>query len=185
MLFFGYNNVVETFVNVEQNVRGTDTGRGNNFVSKNWLDKMVPKNWNSFTGELTKFVLVGGGAFLVDVSIFNILLHWGPIQDKPVSVKLVSSLIAIIVAYMGNRLWTFKIEGDDLHVHTPLAQMVRFLLVNGVAVLLAVGCLGVSRYVFGFNSGLADNISANVIGIILGMFFRFYGYKRWVFPSGS
>jgi putative flippase GtrA len=30
-------------------------------------------------------------------------------------------------------------------------------------------------------SGLADNVSANVVGTILGTLFRFWAYRRWVF----
>ncbi|MSW42688.1 MAG: GtrA family protein, partial [Actinobacteria bacterium] len=32
-------------------------------------------------------------------------------------------------------------------------------------------------------SPLADNVSANVIGLGLGTIFRFWSYRRWVFPE--
>jgi putative flippase GtrA len=37
----------------------------------------------------------------------------------------------------------------------------------------------------GFQSALADNISANIIGLVLGTIFRFWGYHNWVFPESS
>jgi putative flippase GtrA len=41
----------------------------------------------------------------------------------------------------------------------------------------------VSHYLLGFTSVLADNIATNVVGLILGMAFRFTLYKTWVFRS--
>ena len=58
-----------------------------------------------------------------------------------------------------------------------------FFGLNGVAMLIAVGCLWFSHYVLGFTSALADNISANVIGLGLGTLFRFWSYRKWVFPA--
>ena len=48
-----------------------------------------------------------------------------------------------------------------------------------------------SQYVFGFNASnyapftvtVANFISANIIGTILGMAFRFWAYRKWVFPE--
>jgi hypothetical protein len=48
---------------------------------------------------------------------------------------------------------------------------------------IALSCLGISHYVLGYESALADNISANFVGLILGTIFRFWGYHNWVFPA--
>jgi hypothetical protein len=48
---------------------------------------------------------------------------------------------------------------------------------------IALLCLWVSHYVLGYESALADNISANVIGLVLGTTFRFWSYHNWVFPE--
>jgi len=66
-----------------------------------------------------------------------------------------------------------------------------FFLVNGLALLINLIPLAMSQYVFGFNASnyprltvtIADFISANVIGTILGMAFRFWAYRRFVFPE--
>jgi putative flippase GtrA len=39
----------------------------------------------------------------------------------------------------------------------------------------------VSHYALGFTSLIADNIANNVIGLALGMIFRFALYRWWVF----
>jgi hypothetical protein len=35
----------------------------------------------------------------------------------------------------------------------------------------------------GWDSALADNISANVVGLALGTAFRFWSYRKFVFPA--
>jgi putative flippase GtrA len=60
---------------------------------------------------------------------------------------------------------------------------VLFVALNGVGMLIAVGCLAVSHYLMGYTGALADNISANGVGLVLGTAFRFWAYRRWVFPE--
>ena len=55
--------------------------------------------------ELMKFGVVGGFAFVVDVGLFNLLLH---ATDKPLTSKTISTVVATTVAYAGNRYWTFR-----------------------------------------------------------------------------
>ena len=56
---------------------------------------------------------------------------------------------------------------------------------NGLGMLPAVICLGVSHYLLGFTSLLADNISANIIGLVLGTILRFFLYEHTVFTGSS
>ena len=56
-------------------------------------------------------------------------------------------------------------------------------LVNAGGMLIAVGSLGVSHYVLGFTSPLADNISANGVGLVLGTAFRYFCYRYLVFTG--
>ena len=41
--------------------------------------------------------------------------------------------------------------------------------------------LAISEYVLGLHSRVAYNISGNLIGTGLGMVWRFWSFKRWVF----
>ena len=56
-------------------------------------------------------------------------------------------------------------------------------MLNGVGLLIALACLAISHYVLDLTSPLADNVAANVIGLGLGAAFRFWSYRRWVFPA--
>ena len=130
--------------------------------------------------EIAKFGIIGMISFVIDVGLFNLLLFGGgPFTDKPLTAKVVSVAVATTFAYFGNRFWTFRQRG-----RTNMGrEYVLFFLLNGVAMLIAVGCLAFSHYVLGFTSALADNISANVIGLALGTMFRFWSYRKWVFPA--
>jgi putative flippase GtrA len=126
--------------------------------------------------ELMKFGVVGSVAFVVDVGLFNLMLH---LTEKPLTSKTVSTVVATTVAYAGNRTWTFR-----RRAHTGVRrEYVLFFLLNGVGLAIALACLAVSHYVLDLTSRLADNIAANVVGLALGTMFRFWSYRRYVFPE--
>lgn len=129
--------------------------------------------------EVLKFGVVGAVAFIVDVGVFNLLRFFGPavLEDKPLTAKVVSVVAATTFAYFGNRIWTFQ----DRSRTGYLREYVLFFLLNGVALVISVACLAISHYVLGFTSPLADNISANIIGLGLGTLFRFWSYRKFVF----
>jgi putative flippase GtrA len=126
--------------------------------------------------ELMKFGVVGGFAFVVDIGVFNLLLH---ATDKPLTSKTISAVVATTVSYAGNRSWTFRRRSKS----TVRREYALFFFLNAVGLLIALTCLWISHYLLGFTSTLADNIAANVVGLGLGTAFRFWSYRRWVFPE--
>ena len=135
--------------------------------------------WRLRVVELAKFGTVGALAFVVDVGLMN-LLRFGPGQvlgDKALTAKVISVAVATVVAWLGNRHWTFSTSKRD----SRSRELFWFLLVNAGGMLIAVGCLAVSHYVLGLTSPLADNISANVVGLGLGTAFRYFCYRYIVF----
>jgi putative flippase GtrA len=132
--------------------------------------------------ELAKFGVVGLFAFVVDVGLFNLLRYAGgegPFYDKPLTAKFISVVAATTFAYFGNRLWTFKDRGRT----TFLREYVLFFVLNGVALGISLTVLWFTHYALGYTSALADNLSANVLGLGLGTAFRFWSYRKWVFPA--
>lgn len=129
--------------------------------------------------EVLTFGAVGLAGFIVDVGVFNALRYLGPgvLEDKPLTAKVISVLIATLVTYAGNRLITWR---DRSH-GTRSRQMVLFFALNGAGMAIALGCLAVSHYVLRLTSPLADNISANGVGLVLGTAFRFWSYRTFVF----
>jgi putative flippase GtrA len=132
--------------------------------------------------ELGKFGVIGLVAYLIDLALFNLLRFAGgegPLFDKPLTAKVISVLVATTFAYFGNRNWTFK----DRSRSSFRRQYTLFFVLNAVGMIISLSCLWVSHYLLGFESALADNISANGVGLILGTIFRFWGYHTWVFPN--
>ncbi len=132
--------------------------------------------------EVAKFGIVGLVALVFDVGLFNLLRFAGgegPLYDKPLTAKAISVTVATVVAYLGNRFWTFRNRA-----RTGFArEYLLFFVLNGVGLAISVGVLWISHYGLNLRSPLADNISANVIGLGLGTLFRFWSYRRWVFPE--
>ena len=133
--------------------------------------------------EIAKFGSVGAVSYVVAVGGFNLLVHikGAPLTSKPITASFLSGFISILVAYVGNRFWTWK----DRPKNKVQREISLFFAINIIGLCVSAGCLAISRYVFDLHSPLSDNISANVIGVGIGMMFRFWSYRRWVFPSGS
>ncbi len=132
--------------------------------------------------EVVKFGAVGAIAFVVDTGVFNLLLHTSlgepfNLDHKPLTAKTVSVLVATVVAWVGNRYWTFRHRRRASYRR----EFVLFGVMNAAGLAISLACLAFSRYVLKMDSPLADNISGNVIGLGLGTLFRFWAYRTFVF----
>ncbi len=133
--------------------------------------------------EASRYVLVGLFATAIDVVIFNLVISTKVLSDfayTPFIAKCISTVIAVCIAYLGHRFWTFKHRTGSSSTRN---QVGLFIVVNAIGLLIALSCLWVSRYVFGFTSQLSDNISANFIGLILATVFRFLASRQFVFKA--
>ncbi|HSK26375.1 MAG TPA: GtrA family protein [Jiangellales bacterium] len=146
---------------------------------------LVPRAWyrlHALVREGAKFLTVGGLGYVVDVTVFNALLYAGgegPLYDRPLTGKTISVVVATLVTYAGNRFWTFRHRGRTGYAR----EYALFFVLNGVGLAIALACLGFSRYVLDLSGPVADNVSANVVGLALATGFRFWSYRRWVFPA--
>ncbi|GGF00711.1 GtrA family protein [Mycetocola zhadangensis] len=134
--------------------------------------------------QLAQFGLVGAAGFLIDLTVFNALrltvLSPEVIHTGPLLAKIISTVLAITANWLGNRYWTFRQNRQD----STVREGIEFFGVSLVGMGIGLACLWVSHYLLGFTSVLADNISANVVGLALGAIFRFTLYRYWVFaPS--
>ncbi|TDP93669.1 GtrA family protein [Labedaea rhizosphaerae] len=136
--------------------------------------------------ELLKFAIVGGTTFVIDNGIW-FLLKFTVLEDKPITAKAISIIVATIVSYVLNREWSFRTRGGRETHH----EAALFFLISGVAVVINLIPPWVSRYVLDLETPhvtrlvqeTADFLSGSIIGMLLAMFFRFWGFKRWVFPD--
>ena len=133
-------------------------------------------------GEISRFGAVGIVAFIIDVGLFNVLVHVGNpglLADRPLTAKTISTVVATGFAYQANREWTWK----DRQRRGWVREYSLYFLLNAVGLVITLVPLAISRYVLDLQSALADNISANIIGVGFGTLFRFWAYRRWVFPA--
>ena len=145
--------------------------------------------------EMLKFGVVGAVAFVIDLGGYNLLVFGphllgmfgqqtsqGVLHDKPLTARIIAATVSTLVAWVGNRMWTFRHRRNRQASH----ELALYLLFNVVAMVISVACLGVSRYVFGLHTQLADNVT-NIFGICIGTLFRFWSYRKFVFagmPAG-
>ena len=122
----------------------------------------------------------GAVGFVVDTTVFNVLritvLNPEDVHSGPFWAKVVSTVVAIFVNWMGNRYWTFREQRRAVATR----EGVEFVVVSLGGMVIALACLGVSHYAMGLTSVLADNV-ANIVGLVLGTVFRFWLYKVWVY----
>ncbi|EJO88366.1 GtrA family protein [Mycobacterium colombiense] len=136
--------------------------------------------------ELIKFAIVGGTTFVIDSAIFY-TLKLTILEPKPVTAKVIAGIVAVIASYVLNREWSFRNRGGRERHHEALL----FFAFSGVGVLLSMAPLWFSSYVLQLREptvslaveNVADFISAYIIGNLLQMAFRFWAFRRWVFPD--
>jgi putative flippase GtrA len=127
--------------------------------------------------EIAKFGTVGALAFIVDFGLFNIVLHIAP--HKPLTAKVISTVVAATLAFILNRAWSFRHRQRS----SVRREYTLFFVLNAIGLAIALACLGFSHYVLGLHGKLADNISANIFGVGLGTLFRFWSYRRFVWAA--
>ncbi len=136
--------------------------------------------------ELIKFAIVGATTFVIDSAIF-FTLKLTILEPKPVTAKVIAGIVAVIASYILNREWSFRDRGGRERHHEALL----FFGVSGVGVLLSMAPLWFSRYVLHLQTpyvslaleNVTDFLAAYIIGNLLQMAFRFWAFRRWVFPE--
>lgn len=136
--------------------------------------------------ELVKFALVGGTTFVVDTAIF-VVLKSTLLAPKPVTAKVVAVLVATIVGYVLNREWSFRTRGGRERHH----EAALYFAICGIGLVINAAPLWISRYVFDlqvpevsrFTMEVADFASAQIIGTLIAMLFRWWAFRRYVFPD--
>ncbi|HEX3787290.1 MAG TPA: GtrA family protein [Pseudonocardiaceae bacterium] len=136
--------------------------------------------------ELLKFAVVGGICFGV-TTVINYGLKWTILTGKPVSALAIAVIVATIVSYVLNREWSFKTRGGRERHHEALL----FFLISGIGVFLNSLPEYISHYmldlqvphVSGLVQEIADFTSGMIVGTLVAMLFRWWAFKKWVFPA--
>ena len=134
--------------------------------------------------EGAKFLTVGGVATLVAFVLFNGLVHGylggpGPMHDDPLVAFVIANTVGMVVSYRGSRSWAFR----DRSAVGVAGGRLSFFVINIVSMVIPLACLSFTRYVLGLTDPVADNVSANVVGLGLGTLARFWAIQRFIFLS--
>ena len=134
--------------------------------------------------EVAKFLTVGGVATLVAFVVFNGLVHGflggpGPMHDDPLVAFVLANTLGMVVSYRGSRSWAFR-HRETVGV---AGGRLAFFAINIVSMAIPLACLSFTRYVLGLSDPVADNVSANLVGLVLGTMARFWALRRFIFLS--
>ncbi len=155
--------------------------------------------------QLIKFALVGGAATFIDVGLHYFLmfraqiggvplrevagtwaihtfnLNW-PLDDGHIAdaayapLKVVPVLLAIIVSYLLNRLYTFKMT----HERIRMAQILQFYTVALIGMVISVTVGTIGQRLADANPKL-EWAAGTIVGIIAGFIWNFNGQRLWTF----
>jgi putative flippase GtrA len=147
------------------------------------LGSLIARLYHRF-GEIIRFIGVGGTAYIIDITMFNVFLLG---FDWPwLAAKTASTVIATTCAFLGNRHWTWRHSRNG----SARRQYILYFFFNGVGLLIALTCMWINDglaliWPEIFGNALALNIAGNFVGVGLASIFRFYAYKNWVFKAGK
>lgn len=140
---------------------------------------------SSIASQASKYSIVGGVGYIVDISLFNIfsIVISGLYEfDQPYLAKTIATTIAVAVTYLLNSRWTFKLRNGRPE---GMSRILRYGAVSVIGLSFSLIALFISRNVLGFESLLADNLAANFFGVAAAWVFRFFANRKWVFIERS
>ncbi len=123
--------------------------------------------------EFAKFGIIG----VIGLTITNVgyaLLHSNGVG--PVTSTTLATIVATIVAYIGNRYWSFA---HRERTSVPREGLIFFVL-NGIGLLIQDAVVAFNSYVLHLEHHKVAEFLALNIGIAIATLFRFWSYRRFV-----
>lgn len=145
------------------------------------IAEVATRLWHGLLAYAVKFGVVGLIGLVIDVALFN-ALRLGLAGDdtwaqSAIGAKTISTSVAIVFNWLGNRYWTFRRHRRRNY----LREFAEYVIVSLGGMAISLFCLWVSHHLLGYTSLFADNIATNVVGLGFGTAFRFLLYRYWVF----
>jgi putative flippase GtrA len=130
--------------------------------------------------EFAKFGIIG----VIGLTITNIgyvLMHSHGVG--PVTSTTIATIIATIVAYIGNRYWSFR---HRERTSVPREGTIFFVL-NGIGLLIQDTVVAFNSYALHKEHDKVAEFLALNAGIALATVFRFWSYRKfvWAAPAGA
>jgi putative flippase GtrA len=129
-------------------------------------------SWRILLKEVTAFGLVGIVGFVIDIGLFNVFFH-----DGQIIAKCISTTVATVVTYFGNRYFSFSHRA-----RTGIGRETSvFFGINVITLIFSLVVIAIFEYPLGFKHHVLVMNVANLATIGIGTLFRFWSYKRFVF----
>ncbi|PWV80352.1 Putative flippase GtrA (transmembrane translocase of bactoprenol-linked glucose) [Prauserella marina] len=138
--------------------------------------------------EFLRFALVGGTTWIIDTGIVY-ALKLTVLGEKPLTARVIGVVVATVVSYLLNREWSFRTRGGRKRP----AEIALFVLCSAIGVGLTVLPQAISLYVLDLRvpsvsplvQAVANFVTGQILGVLLAMFFRFWAFRRVVFPDAG
>jgi putative flippase GtrA len=138
------------------------------------LARATYERFRQLIHEFAKFGVIGLIGLVITNGGYD-LLH-NKFGVGPVSATTIATIVATMVAYVGNRYWSFR-HRERTNV---MREGVVFFVLNGIGLLIQDAAVAVNYYILGLsNNKFAEFVALNV-GIAIATLFRFWSYRKWV-----
>ncbi|MFJ3673442.1 GtrA family protein [Streptomyces sp. NPDC090106] len=124
--------------------------------------------------EVLNFGVVGASGFVVNLAVFNVLLHG--LGRRAMVATVLASTVAMSTNYLGFRFFAYR--GREARTGR---QVVLFFVFSGIGVAMESGLFYVGYHGLGLHGPLESN-AVKATSIVLASAFRFLVYRTWVFP---
>lgn len=136
--------------------------------------------------ELLKFAVVGAMTWFIDTGVVY-AVKLTVLGDKPLTARLLGALVATIASYILNREWSFRTRGGRQRSH----EAALFFTVSALGIAVTMIPQAISLYVLNLRvphvdpavQMVANFVSGQILGVLLAMAFRFWAFRRYVFPD--
>ena len=141
------------------------------------------ERWQRFAAEVSRFLAVGLLATLVSLILFNFLVHgfntgsFAPLNEQPELAYALANGVGMLISYRGMKDWAFR----DRQARHADGGVMAFVIINLLTMTIPIACLWISRNGLGLDDPLSDNVSANVIGLLMANAARFFLFRTYVF----
>lgn len=141
------------------------------------LVRLLPERWQKFLHEALKFGAVGGVNTVLNYALFNVLVLT-VLADGQLKATVIATIAATTSSYFMNRHWTFR----DRSKSAMRREYSLFFLFNAAGLVIELGVLAIAKYGLDIHGLLALNL-VKTVGLVLGMTFRFWSYRTFVFRA--
>ncbi len=136
--------------------------------------------------QFTKFLLVGGLNFLIDLGVLNFLITLTGVSQGALAVgfKAAGFTTAVTSSFFWNKFWTFRVVSLE---HAGL-QFVEFFTVALIGLGLNAGIFALVNDVVGPQGAIPPQTWANIAAVAaaaIGLAWNFLGYKFFVFRRSA